>query len=231
MKQFLKKIINKKFSFYNNSLYGFHKIFFSQEGEDILLKHLFQYKKNGFYIDVGAHHPQKHSNTYLLYLQGWKGINIEAMPEAIHAFEKIRPNDINLNFAVSEENKEIEFHILNAKEMNTANSNLLNQYLKNPEYYVEKTIKIRSERLEKILDKYLPHNQEIDILSIDVEGLDLEVLKSNNWNKYRPQIILIEEHISSIEQCLNSHISIFLKEKGYSLKMRTFNTSFYQNNN
>ena len=58
MKQFLKKIINKKFSFYNNSLYGFHKIFFSQEGEDILLKHLFQYKKNGFYIDVGAHHPQ-----------------------------------------------------------------------------------------------------------------------------------------------------------------------------
>ena len=53
---------------------------FSQEGEDLVLARIFEGKKNGFYVDIGAHHPTRFSNTHYFYRRGWSGINIDAMP-------------------------------------------------------------------------------------------------------------------------------------------------------
>lgn len=231
MKQFLKKLINKRFAFYNKSIYAYHKIYFSQEGEDILLNHILQNKKNGFYIDVGAHHPQKYSNTYLFYLNGWKGINIEANPESFEKFNLIRKRDINLNMAITEDGRDIEFNIFNARGMSTANQNLANAYESNKEYFVEKKIQLKSKALKNILDEHMPLNTEIDFISIDVEGLDLEVLKSNNWNKYIPKWILIEDQKKNIEECLKGDIHNYLVNKNYKFIARTHNTSFYKLSN
>lgn len=228
MKRLIKKIINKKFAFYNKSIYDNHKIHFSQEGEDILLNHILQYKNSGFYVDIGAHHPQKYSNTYLFYLNGWNGINIEALPAAIEKFKQIRKRDLNINTAITEDARDIEFSIFNAKGMSTANPNLAKEYQKNKEYYIENTIKLKSSTLADILNEYMPPNTHIDFMSIDVEGLDLEVLKSNDWDKYIPTWILIEDQQSSIEDCINSEIHAFLNNKEYTFICRTHNTSFYK---
>ena len=59
---------------------------YSQQGEDMILKSLFQDHQSGFYVDVGAHHPSRFSNTYFFYLRGWRGINIDAMPGSMAAF-------------------------------------------------------------------------------------------------------------------------------------------------
>jgi len=68
---------------------------YSQGAEDIILASIFGNREKGFWVDVGAHHPQRFSNTYLFSLKGWTGINIDALPGSMAIFKKMRPNDIN----------------------------------------------------------------------------------------------------------------------------------------
>ena len=75
---------------------------YSQEGEDILIERMIGKKKKGFYIDIGAHHPYRFSNTYYFYKQGWSGINIEPNVEHFRYFLKHRKRDINLNKGLSD---------------------------------------------------------------------------------------------------------------------------------
>ncbi len=69
---------------------------YSQEGEDLILQRFFETKENGFYIDVGAHNPTRFSNTFIFYLKGWRGINIEPTPGSKTAFDSVRPKDLNI---------------------------------------------------------------------------------------------------------------------------------------
>src|SRR3954469_4320493 len=77
------------------------RIAFSQEGEDLLLARMFEHQSEGFYVDVGAHHPQRFSNTHLLHQRGWRGINIDATPGSMAAFRRARPHDVNLEIAIA----------------------------------------------------------------------------------------------------------------------------------
>ncbi|TLD96815.1 hypothetical protein LS71_004220 [Helicobacter jaachi] len=73
------------------------------EGEDRIVRALlWQKRDSGFYVDVGAHHPFRFSNTYLFYTQGWRGINIDATPGSMEAFRKYRARDINLEMGIGE---------------------------------------------------------------------------------------------------------------------------------
>ena len=97
----------KKYNLLTLLLYSYYevKIFlrgiiygsYSQNGEDIYILKYFNNKKKGFYVDIGAYHPKRFSNTYLLNKNNWSGVNIEANPNLIKKFLKDRPNDINLN--------------------------------------------------------------------------------------------------------------------------------------
>ena len=104
-------------------LFGFRsgiKIY-SQEGEDLILSRIFD-KKVGFYVDIGAHHPFRYSNTYKLFQSGWSGINIDASPETINLFKRHRPKDINLNLGVSNCDGELEFYQFEDGAYNTFSS-------------------------------------------------------------------------------------------------------------
>lgn len=165
---------------------------FSQEGEDLLLKRIFEHKKNGFYIDVGAHHPFRFSNTYLFYKKGWKGINLDAMPNSMKIFEKYRPRDINLEIPVGKDGEKLVYYIFNEPALNTFDKNRIEAIVSKSVYTLIREMEIQIRSLKSILDEYLPKGQNIDFMSIDVEGLDFEVLKSNDWKKYRPEILLVE---------------------------------------
>ncbi len=73
---------------------------YSQNGEDRILARIYERQRYGFYVDIGAHHPFRFSNTYLLYKRGWNGINIDAMPKSMELFNKYRNRDINIECGV-----------------------------------------------------------------------------------------------------------------------------------
>lgn len=210
----------------------FTKISYAQEGEDLLLERIFEYESFGFYIDVGAHHPKRFSNTYLFYKKGWRGINIDPMPKSMLLFDRIRPEDINLEIGISQEANLLTYHIYNEPALNSFdkyhNDNKTHNGLK---FEIIDEIEIKTCTLSEILLKYLPKNQEISFLSIDVEGLDLDVLKSNDWDKYRPRIILVEMLESKVENIFVSAIHHYLNSKGYIFYCKTPNTVFYKMSN
>lgn len=200
---------------------------FSQEGEDLILRRLIGSKRKGFYIDVGAHHPKLFSNTYFFYKRGWRGINIDAAPGSMSPFRLYRPRDINIESAVSSRTKPITFTIFNEPALNTFNpSSQLKG--KTVEYTTCKNIELTPRTLSEILEEHLPINQEIDFLSIDVEEEDIYVLKSNDWEKFRPAFLLVEDRRFDIENLMQSQIFIFLKSKQYVFKAKTLNTLIFQ---
>jgi FkbM family methyltransferase len=182
----------------------------------------------GFYVDVGAHHPQRFSNTYYFYKMGWMGINIDAMPGSMKKFEKIRPRDINVEIAVNDVQGKIKYYAFNDSALNTFSSKLAKVYRE--KYRMIFTREIEAMPLSQILDRYLPRNKKIDFLSIDVEKFELNVLKSNNWSKYVPKIILVEMLDNRMDSLNTDDIYQFLIEKNYQLVSKTPNTAIFKRN-
>jgi FkbM family methyltransferase len=227
----LKKIIpnpfyKKTIELYNNYLNGFKVVSYSQEGEDLVLKRFFEDKKNGFYVDIGAHHPKRFSNTFLFYKKGWKGINIEPRPGSKVLFDKIRQRDINLEIPVSNLETELRYYIFDDPALNSFDADLSNERHKNTKYNIIDEIKLKTQRLDSILDQYLPQNQIIDFLTIDVEGFDINVLESNNWSKYKPKIIVVED--AEYDFKMGSEITLYLESCSYKIFARTISTSFFK---
>ena len=167
---------------------------YAQEGEDLILHRFFERQKKGFYVDVGAHHPTRFSNTFIFYLRGWRGINIEPTPGSKEIFDTVRPEDINLECAIGKSER-LVFHVFNEKALNTFDAaHVINVCETNTQYFVEKKLEITKEPLADILDKHMPHGVTIDFLNIDAENSDLEAAQSNHWEKYRPHLVLIENH-------------------------------------
>jgi FkbM family methyltransferase len=219
----------KKNYLYSSKTFAYHSLSFSQEGEDLTLERIFENQNYGFYIDVGAHHPQRFSNTYKFYLMGWRGINIDAMPESMKLFEELRPEDINIEAAISNSSEEMTYYMFNEPALNGFSKQLANTWDKLQEYKIIDRKLIKTLKLSEVLDKYLPTGQPINFLSIDVEGLDYQVLLSNDWSKYRPKVLLVEELYTSLDILIKeSQTFDFLQGRGYKLFARTFNTSFYK---
>ncbi|TSC88480.1 MAG: FkbM family methyltransferase [Microgenomates group bacterium Gr01-1014_5] len=169
---------------------GFSKGSFSQNEEDILIDNLLGNKPLGFYVDVGAYDPSRMSNTKRFYLRGWTGINIEPDPKNIKKFYKSRPRDINLNLGIANQNGNLTYFKFVPETLSTFSKKAAESYKKEGLKLVS-TYKIKISKLRGILEKYCK-GKHIDFLSIDVEGYGYEVLKSNNWKKFKPTIVCFE---------------------------------------
>lgn len=224
-----KKIIPKKIGMsILSDLQEYARLSYSQEGEDMVLARIFEGMDKGFYIDIGAHHPQRFSNTMYFYKRGWRGINIDATPGSMAPFIIERPEDINLEFPVSEKDQILTYHIFNESALNTFSEELATEYSKTSNYIITSKVALKTTTLASILDHSLPENQEIDFLSIDVEGLDFNVLKSNNWTKYKPKIVLLECLKFEINAFLISELYEYMLKKGYGFYCKTVNTVFFK---
>jgi len=219
---------NALLNFKNNHLDGHANKSYSQEGEDLILRRLFEHKSDGFYVDVGAHHPMRFSNTYLFYRKGWHGINIDAMPGSMKAFNRKRKRDINLEIPVSDKRETLTYYMFNEPALNGFSRELSRERDGHGDYRVIAKQDITTATLEEILDKYLPDGQEIDFMSVDVEGLDLQVIKSSNWEKYRPAYVLAEILNSSLETLAASDIHAFLAKAGYAPYAKTVHTVVFK---
>lgn len=202
---------------------------YSSEGEDLILKRIFHEKRNGVYVDVGAHHPFRVSNTYLFYKMDWKGINIDPMPGSKAMFDRYRPQDVNLEMGVSLVKQQLTYRIFNEPALNTFSQDKVDEYTQDPRYKVIKEKKVETWPLADILDRYLPASTMIDFLTIDAEGLDMDVLRSNNWDKYRPAYILVESNPFLLADMNNTELGIFMQQAGYAVFAKTYYTYFFKN--
>lgn len=202
---------------------------YSSEGEDLILKRIFDNKTNGIYVDVGAHHPFRVSNTYLFHKMKWTGINIDPMPGSKALFDRYRPQDVNLEMGVSATRQHLTYHIFNEPALNTFSAHKVEEYTQDPKYRVIKEKKIETWPLADILDHYLPSGRSIDFLTIDAEGLDMDVLRSNNWEKYRPAYILVESDPFLLSDMQHCELGQFMQQAGYAIFAKTYYTYFFKN--
>ena len=179
--------------------------------QDTAVLDYFKDKKNGFYVDVGCHHPTHINNTYLLYKQNWGGINIDTSQFSIDLFNYMRPQDLNYNCAISNRNGVVklffqkEFSQLSTIE-GTQAKNVFQGRIKEKD--------IQAFTLDEILNRDKYKNTKIDFLNIDVEGADLKVLEGLSFDKFKPELVCIEIHAKEIKQ---SDIYKFLINKNYEL--------------
>lgn len=200
---------------------------YGQDGEDLILNRLLDGKSQGFYVDVGAHHPVRFSNTYLFYKRGWSGINIDAMPGSMKNFERVRPRDVNIECGVAVRTGKLKYYRFDESALNTfdaAEALHKNQY----PYRLLDVVEVSVERLDTLLDKYLPSGQRIDFMSVDVEGKDEEVLRSNDWSRYRPRFILAETLRTDMLKLGECSVVSFLSGVGYKPIGKAYNTTFFE---
>jgi len=169
---------------------------FSQEGEDMILRSMFSTKPrgyHGFYVDVGAHDPERFSNTLCLYLAGWRGINIDARPGGMTAFRRRRPRDINLELAIGASRSTLTYYCFNDPALNGFRADIAKAIDEAGRFRLTSQVQLETVPLSDVLDEYLPEGQAIDLLTVDVEGMDYEVLSSNDWARYRPDVVLSKQ--------------------------------------
>jgi FkbM family methyltransferase len=197
-------------------IYKRYKISFSKSGDDIQLFKLINKSKPGTYVDIGCWHPINASNTYFFYLRGWRGVCIDPNSDLKELYKKFRPKDNFVNCAIGNDEEELKYYLLNDNysSMNSLSYEFIKSH--NLEGQVKKIINIPLFSLKEILDKNIYKGDRLDFFDIDVEGLDLEVLKSNDWEKYRPKIVVIETNIP-IEKDINSETVRYLELVNYRL--------------
>ena len=93
------------------------------------------------------------------------------------------------------------------------------------------TCEVRTKPLAMILEQHLPPGQAIDFMTVDVEGMDEEVIRSNNWERYRPRFLLAESRqTKTVDEALNTSLHEFIKSQSYTLIAKCMNTLVYGEN-
>lgn len=160
------------------------------------------FKKLGFenptYIDIGAHHPYEISNTALFYMSGCRGTNVEANPNLIEAFYKERPDDRNICCGVGAENGEAPFYMIDDRSgRNSFKKERVDMFLENnPDFSLQKTENIKIRTLSDIMDEI---GEIPDYMSIDIEGMEYEVLSHYDLKNCGPIVITLEVMRGNVE--------------------------------
>lgn len=191
---------------------------YSQAGEDRILSYFFRTigVNEPSYLDIGANHPSLDNNTYLFYKRGGRGVCVEADPSLINELSKVRERDICLNVGITFDNrKEADFYVFPISALNTLSKEEADFREQNGSHKVAKVITIPLQTINEIIDENF--SETPDLLSLDVEGIDLEILKSLDWVRHRPLAICVETITYSenrTEQKI-TEIADFIQSNGY----------------
>ena len=198
------------------------KYSYSFGGVDLLVNHFFRNQKKGIYLDIGCYHPINGSNTYLLYKKGWSGINIDLDESSIDMFNNFRRNDFNKQVAVSDYKGIITLYTHHKRSaVQTVNQ----KNAERMEVNGLKKIEIKCDTINSIIENSKFSNKKIDLLSIDIEGHELTALRTFDFSKYEPKLVIIEYndpelaklefYYQKIENVMNSEIYKFMYDQNY----------------
>ncbi len=200
---------------------------YSQLGEDRILRELFPRKHKGFYVDLGAYHPTHYSNTQLFHEQGWRGVNVDANPDTIKLFEKHRPEDVNLNVAVSNEPGRALFHrpTTGHSPYGTIDDGMKDHFSNESKMVSHE---IESITINQIFSLHVPAEREVDLLNIDLEGMDEKIISSMDFSMKKPKVICVEIHNFDLNSPLQNEVYLKLTRSGYRLVAVCLATAIFQ---
>lgn len=198
---------------------------YSQLGEDAILQANLS-DQAGFYVDIGSGHPTEGSNTYALYLKGWRGVLVDPIASNIALSQAVRPHDeCVVGLCSSTAGDSVEFFEFEIYQYST----MLPERVKDVEalgHKLKSTYRLKKTTISDLLPTVIPPGPSV--LSVDVEGAELEVLKGNSWERFSPSLICIEEWEPPLKKA--TEVSNFLSGKGYELIAVSGFSSIYRLN-
>lgn len=202
--------------FKNTFIYDlFGKRSYAQCGEDLIALELLKDIKKGTYLEIGAYHPKVFSNTYLFYKKGWRGTVVEPNEGMAGLFKKSRPEDLFVEAGIvtppspplnlrGGRGSYMDYYVFEEETRNTFSKEMAERYQR-AGYRVQRTERKKMIQLGEVLKK------NVDLLSIDTEGLDEEIVKALVKTKVRPKVIIVE----------GEGAGKVLEKAGYSLMGKT----------
>ena len=169
------------------------KLSFSQCGEDLIIDFVFtQFHLDKIkYLDIGAHHPTYINNTALFYKKGSTGVCIEPDPFLFESIKKARPKDVCLNVGVGIGGETLaEFYIMSTRTLNTFSKEEAEKYVSYGKMTIKEVVKLPLVSVNEVIANHF--TEAPDFISLDVEGYDIMILKSFDFNRYRPKVWCIE---------------------------------------
>jgi FkbM family methyltransferase len=207
------------------------RISYSQSGEDIIIDALFEnFKgKEKTYLDIGANDPVICNNTYLLYKKGWRGVLVEPDTAMCEVVKAKRPADTILNIGIGLSNEsEAPFYVFPGRLNTWSTFSQEEAGIRETASGIKaKKISVPLKTINNILEQYFVTCP--NFISIDVEGLDLDILKSFDFNRFRPDVFCVETISFSInnEGEKLDDVGEFLRSKDYFVYADThINTIF-----
>jgi FkbM family methyltransferase len=195
---------------------------YSQRYEDIIIDGLLGNEKSGTYLDIGAYDPHILSNTKRFHDRGWKGCNVEPNPRRFQKLVRARPNDINLNVGLSDAAGKLVFFDVDREAFSTFSEQRARE-LEKMGAHIRREIEIPVMRLEDVFEEHFK-TRTVDFCSIDTEGMDLAILRGNDWDRFRPRILCVEVSVAktgdSNEQ--TESVETFLLGVGYRKHTQTY---------
>lgn len=187
---------------------------YSQGGEDMALfkrlKARVQAKETSFFVDIGCGHPHEVSNSFLFYTFGWRGLCVDANADHAPAWALHRPEDLFVHAAVAEQEGTTSLYRSTGENWGIARIG------DSPIKGMKAGVPVATRRLDRLLAEHAGE-RSIAFMSIDVEGSEYGVLASNNWERWRPEVILMEVHGFDFNAPFASPAARLLVEHRYML--------------
>jgi FkbM family methyltransferase len=164
------------------------KKFYGQLAEDIIILNILSWLKieKPYYLDIGASHPIKINNTYILYENNFSGILVDANPKLIELSQKVRPRDKSINVGIGKNEGVLDFYIMENETLSTFDKQIANNY----NIPIKNIISVIVISINKLLEEYC--NKTPNFINIDIEGLQLEIIESFDFSRFRPEVFCIE---------------------------------------
>jgi FkbM family methyltransferase len=202
---------------------------FSQAGEDLIVRFFFQFReiRKMTYLDVGANEPIQNNNTYYFYRKGYRGVLVEPNVSLCEKLRSVRPQDTTLAAGIGvTAAKEADYYIMTHHSWNTFSKEEADHQTEvtKGRISVKEVIKMPLLNINDVMSKHF--GEAPAFLSVDTEGLDLAILKSINYERFRPKIICAETLVSSTTKT-RPEIPEFMASQGYVARGGSFvNTIF-----
>lgn len=198
---------------------------YSQFGEDLIIDKYFKNKEGGIYVDVGCSHPFRISNTYFLYKKNWKGVVIDP----IHGFKTLysiwRKRDLFLPFGVASNDGELNYFEVIPSVLSSFDEPYIKTVIGEKRAILYKKTVVQVISINNVLKK-AEDLGKINLLSVDVEGLDESIIKSIDFKSFNPECICVEYNSEHEEVRIRDYLAL----KGYSLLAKTKSNQIFVNN-
>lgn len=216
---------------------GGARLHYGQWAEDVLVRRLLPRDRPGRYLDVGAYHPFRHSNTAALWLRGWNGVNVDAHPQTVRLFRRWRPRDRNVWAAVVPsaslppgDTPTVTLHLPPLRRRKRHGVSPVGTCdpatARARGFGTDGQVEVPATTLGALVATHAPAG--VDFLNIDIEGLDAGVLADMDWTAFRPGVISIEDYAADAAAALASPVGRRLGDSGYALVARAGPTSIFQ---